>query len=176
MLEQIASKYAKALSAGKDANTIQRYISSLQKLVPAFGDKKFIDIIEYPFFPAEKKLEMLAPSLDTESKEVKNLLLLLAEKDRLELIPYIAKILQENLSQKKNEYRGFIISSETIDDMVVDNLQKEFSKKVGSNILLSKKEGSYDGVRITVEELGLEIAFSKERLKEKLVNHILKAI
>ena len=176
MIEQIAYVYSKALSENKDINTLQKYVSALQKFAVLFSDEKFRDIVEYPFVSTAKKLELMTGGADVENKELKNLFMLLAHKNRLYLVPEIAKILQKTICERKNEFRGAVISKEPLDDMVIDELQKAFSKKVGSNILLSKQEGSYDGVKIVVEDLGLEIAFSKERLKEKLVNHILKAI
>lgn len=176
MIERIANVYSKALSEGKDINTIQRYVTSMKRFAILFSDKKFRDIVEYPFIPASKKLELLMGGEELESKELNNLFMLLAQKNRLYLLPEIVKVLQKTICEKKNEFRGVIVSKEPLDDMVVDELQRAFSKKVGSNILLSKREGDFDGIKIIVEDLGLEIALSKERLKERLIAHILKAI
>ena len=176
MREIIASKYAKALVEQKDLATLQMYSKSLEELSKPFSVEKFREIVECPFVETDKKIELLSSAMKGEDKEFNNFIKLLASNDRLEIIPEISEVVRKMLSQTQNEYRGFVISKEPLDDMVIDSLQKAFSAKVGSSVLLSSRVEDYDGVKIVVEDLGYEIAFSKERLKEELVNHILKAI
>lgn len=176
MYEVIASKYVNALIKDKDINTIQKYVDTLSHAVAAFSEQKFRDIVDYPFIEKSKKLDFIKEMCGACDKEVESFLSLLAQKDRLEIIPEVVKLLKRTLCEKKNEFRGVVISKEPIDDMLIDKLQKAFSAKVGSNILLSSDVADYEGVKIVVEDLGYEIAFSKSRLKENLVNHILKAI
>ena len=34
----------------------------------------------------------------------------------------------------------------------------------------------YDGIKVDIDGLGVEISFSKDRLKSQLIDHILKAV
>lgn len=176
MYEVVASKYVNALIKDKDINTIQKYVDTLGAAVPAYAEQRFCDILDYPFIEKSKKLALIKEMCGQCDKEIESFLSLLAQKDRLEIIPEVVKLLERTLCEKKNEFRGVVISKEPIDDMLIDKLQKAFSQKVGSNILLSSDVADYEGVKIVVEDLGYEIAFSRSRLKENLVNHILKAI
>lgn len=176
MREVIANKYAKALVGDKDLAKLQAYSTYLQELCAPFSIEKFREIVECPFVDNDKKIELLSSSMKGEDKEFTNFIQLLASNNRLEIIPEISEVVRKILSHTQNEYRGFVVSKEPLDDMVIDSLQKAFSSKVGASVLLSSKVEDYDGVKIVVEDLGYEIAFSKQRLKEELVNHILKAI
>ncbi|NPA50313.1 MAG: F0F1 ATP synthase subunit delta, partial [Epsilonproteobacteria bacterium] len=50
------------------------------------------------------------------------------------------------------------------------------SKYSNATIKLIPKESDYDGVRVEVEDLGIELNFSKSRVKEALIQFIEEAI
>ena len=41
---------------------------------------------------------------------------------------------------------------------------------------LSQNVGDYDGIKVDIDGLGVEISFSKDRLRAQLIDHILKAV
>ena len=58
----------------------------------------------------------------------------------------------------------------------VKELETQISKKFNANIKLEPVIANYNGVKIDVEDLGFEISFSIDRLKNKMSEYILKAI
>jgi F-type H+-transporting ATPase subunit delta len=110
------------------------------------------------------------------SKELNNFLKLIVENGRIELIPDIANELNKIISKKKKSYKGIVYSDSDIDSKVLGDLEKGLGKKFDSKISLSFNKGDFDGIKVDVEDLGIEISFSKSRINNQIVEHILKAI
>ena len=58
----------------------------------------------------------------------------------------------------------------------IKELEDKFSKKLNANIEFESKKVDYDGIKIELSDLGFEASFSMNLFKEKLTEHILKAI
>ena len=58
----------------------------------------------------------------------------------------------------------------------VSSIEEQFSKKFDVKLSLSQNIGDYDGIKVDIDGLGVEISFSKDRLKSQLIDHILKAV
>ena len=56
------------------------------------------------------------------------------------------------------------------------SIQEKFAKKFEITLALTQNICTYDGIKVDIEGLGVEIAFSKDRLKSQMINHILKAV
>ena len=108
--------------------------------------------------------------------KVVNFIKLLVENDRLTLIPTIAKELKYQISLKSNSYEGEVISNFEISKEQITKLEENFSKKFNASIKLRTQVSDYPGVKIQLDDLGVEVSFSLDRLKSQMVEHILKAI
>lgn len=174
MNDLIAKKYAKAVYDFKKGD-VEFLLETLKVINSAFYIQKGINIISSPIVPKEKKLELILSLLDSKDETITNLLKLLAEKNRLELIPHIYLALQKLNTQKKRVYEG-VIYGEELDEESIKRLSESISTKVGAEVVFKMVPSDYDGIKAVVEELDIEIAFSRERLKNDLTEHILKAI
>ena len=47
---------------------------------------------------------------------------------------------------------------------------------MGLALQLTQNICDYDGIKVDIDGLGVEVGFSKERLKSQLIHHILKAV
>jgi F-type H+-transporting ATPase subunit delta len=110
------------------------------------------------------------------SEKINNFIKLLAEKNRFELIPEIALQISKEIAVVNNAYTGKIFSDTDIDAAMVKSISAGLSKKVDANITLEFVKTDFDGIKVEVEDLGVEINFSKERINSTLIDHILKAI
>ena len=63
-----------------------------------------------------------------------------------------------------------------IEKSKLKELEAQISKKFSANIKLEPVIANYNGVKIDVEDLGFEISFSIDRLKNKMSEYILKPI
>jgi F-type H+-transporting ATPase subunit delta len=92
------------------------------------------------------------------------------------LIPAIAKVLNSDLQKISNNYEGVLKSNEKLDSSALTNLEETLKKYTGSTIKLTQEKSNLDGLRVSVDDLGIEVNFSKERVKEQLIDFIKKSL
>jgi F-type H+-transporting ATPase subunit delta len=75
-----------------------------------------------------------------------------------------------------NSYTGVVYTNNELDAKYMSSIEEQFSKKFNVNLSLSQNVCDYDGIKVDIDSLGVEISFSKERLKSQMIDHILKAV
>lgn len=172
----IAKKYVNALmSSCNDAELTEIY-GLLTQLVGAFTIEKFHNIILSPDVSAKAKEELVLSLVETKNMKFQNFIKLLSHNDRLTLISVVAKELKYQLSLKNNTYEGSVATNFKMTQTQVSMLEENFSKKFNAKIKLNANKNSYPGIKVELDDLGVEVSFSVERLKAQLTEHILKAI
>jgi len=172
----IAKKYVNALMKSCNDSEIVLIEQSINELASAFSSTRFNNIILSPDVSVEEKEKFVLSLLEKSEGKLLNLIKLLAVNDRLSLIPVIAEELKFQTSLKSNSYEGEVVSNFEISKEQITNLEENFSKKFNANIKLEAKVSDYPGVKIQLDDLGVEVSFSLDRLKTQMVEHILKAI
>ena len=175
MEELIAKRYAKALSSvSKDISAISEVLNIL---IVAIGNKEVKTVLNSPIIASEKKTEMILATLGNEADTTLiNFIKILGENKRLDLIPAIAKVLNSDLQKVSNKYEGVLKSKETLDAAALSNLEETLKKYTGSTIKLTQEKSDLDGLRVAVDDLGIEVNFSKQRVKEQLIDFIKKSL
>ena len=56
------------------------------------------------------------------------------------------------------------------------DIQNKFSNKFGVNLTLTNEVCDYDGIKVDIDSLGVEIGFEKNKFKSQMIEHILKAV
>ena len=177
MAALVAKRYVKALLDGENAEGMATLLAVFEALSTQFDNEKFVDIISSPSIVSSAKEEiLLAAVASLKSDKINNFLKLLAEKNRFELIPEITSQLSKEMAIVNNAYTGSILSDVDMDAKTVKSLSEGLSKKVDANITLEFVKTDFDGIKVEVEDLGIELNFSKERINSSLIDHILKAI
>lgn len=175
--ELIAKRYIKPLFELCDQGELDNLSELLSSVAVAFESDKFITIMRSSDVRDDAKtalvLDMAAPA---GSKVANNLIKLLAENGRLNLIPVLARELVREIARTKRLYKGRVYCNSAIDNNSIDMIARDLGKKVNATISLEFVPSSFDGVRVEVDDLNVEINFSKTRLNAQLVEHILKAI
>ena len=172
MIDLVVYKYVDALFSKQ--NELNGIKSSLNNLAKAFEDKKFCEIIDSYEIAKEKKVELLL-SL-TDNKYVQNLIKLLAIKNRLNLIPQIASALNKKINIANNIYDGVVYSKEPLNKDELNEINEKFSKKFQIKLNLTNISGDYEGIKVSIEDLGVEVGFSKSLIQSQLKEFILKAV
>jgi len=90
-------------------------------------------------------------------------------------MPDIAQVLNAQIQKESNAYDGVISSKEKLDADSIVKLEDTLKRYTGSSIKLSQKKSDLDGLRVDVDDLGIEVNFSKERVKEQLIDFIMKS-
>jgi len=177
MEELIAKRYIKALKGDLDLKTVQNISSVFNALEDSFKDDRFVSIITSPEVNAKSKSEILLEAVKpANSEKINNLIKLLVENKRVSIIPAIAKELKKDIAKTTKTYEGVIYSDSDIDTKVIDQLGKGLSKKFDSVITFLFIKNDFNGIKVEVEGLGIEINFSKDRIDSQIIDHIIKAI
>ncbi len=176
MSNQIARKYVKALMKSFDDNELKDVFNALETLSYACGLKKFSNIIDSPDIDSKKREEFILSLNEKKSEKYINFLKLLSQNNRLNLIPEICDELKYQEAVKSNQFSGLIMSDFDITAEKINALEESFSKKFNSTIKLTKADAQYPGIKVKIDDLGLEVSFSLERLKAQMSEYILKAI
>jgi len=176
MEELIAKRYVKALLEVIPETQREDYNTILNSLSELFEDRGFKSVIESPIISSEQKASLLLEPLKDGNIPLKNLIKILAENGRLSLIPYIAKSLNQEVQKERNEYEGIVLSSEELSLEDISKLENSLKTYTGSTIKLTQQKSNFNGIKVTVDDLGIEVNFSKERVKEQLIDFITKSL
>ncbi|AXH12947.1 F0F1 ATP synthase subunit delta [Halarcobacter bivalviorum] len=176
MNDLIAKRYVKALLDGRTVESATTICNDLKTISSAFAEEKFISIIASSEVKAENKIELVLSFLDNTSDELKNLVKLLGSKKRLDIIPDIASELESQVAKMNNSYTGVVYCNKELSADYISTIEKKFSEKFNVQLSLSQNVCDYDGIKVDIDSLGVEISFSKDRLKSQMIEHILKAV
>ncbi|HSR74813.1 MAG TPA: F0F1 ATP synthase subunit delta [Sulfurovum sp.] len=175
MEELIAKRYAQALSSvSKD---LTDNLEVLNVLSDAIRSSEIKSMLTSPIVSSEKKTEMILAALgENANGSLVNFIKILGENKRLELIPAITKVLNTDQQRVSNEYEGVLKSASSLDEAALADLEATLKKYTGSTIKLKQEKTDLDGLRVSVDDLGIEVNFSKQRVKEQLIDFIKKSL
>jgi F-type H+-transporting ATPase subunit delta len=176
MIDLVAKRYVKALMKDREKESLTAVYNELSLISSAFNDEKFILIVSSSDVSAEKKIDLMLSFIENCSDTTRNLIKLLAEKKRLDVVPGIVESLKQELAVLNNRYEGVVYTNNELSASDLENLNSQFAKKFNVELELAQKICDYNGVKVDIEGLGVEISFSKERLKSQMIEHILKAV
>ncbi len=177
MEELIAKKYIKALKTNSDKESLQNITDVFSTLAESFSNEKFVNIVVNPHVSASDKSEILLAAVKPANSDVlNNLIQLLVENKRIEIIPAIASELKKYIADSTKTYEGVIYSNSDIEAKVITDLGNGLNKKFDSTISLDFVKNDFNGIKVEVEGLGIEINFSKDRIDSQIIEHIIKAI
>lgn len=174
MEELIAKRYARALSSvSKDLSGALEVLNTLSEVI---NDPKIKATLTSPIISNEDKTGLILSAMSDDDNTLVNFIKILGEKGRLDLIPVITKVLNADQQRVANEYEGVVKSATSLDGADLTNLEETLKKYTGSTIKLRQVKSDLDGVRVSVDDLGIEVNFSKQRVKEQLIDFIKKSL
>ncbi|MDR1284713.1 MAG: F0F1 ATP synthase subunit delta [Campylobacteraceae bacterium] len=173
---KVAKRYVKALLESFDAKELNGLADELKNLSQAFDSSKFITILSSPDINKKDKIDFVISLLKNKDKRLINFINLLGENKRLVLLKEIYKELEFQISIKNNCYDGKIYAGFDISKEQIESLQKSFSHRFDAKINLDTCKSNYPGIKIQIDDIGVETSFSLDRLKAQMAEHILKAI
>lgn len=176
MNDLIAKRYVKALLDGRDLESVTAIYNELKTISSAYADEKFQAIIASSEVSNSQKVDLVISFLQYGNYDLVNFIKLLGTNKRLDLIPEIVKVLQSKIAIMNNSYTGVVYTNNELSSDYMASIEAQFSKKFNVNLSLSQNVCDYDGIKVDIDSLGVEISFSKERLKSQMIDHILKAV
>lgn len=176
MKDLIAKKYIKALSKTSNEAELYKYLEYLHILSDAYNIEKFRDAMDSYCLNSVKKKELII-SIIGNSIDAKflNFLSILAEHKRFNIFGELYKELSLHISMASKEYKAILFSDEEYSFDVIKNLEEKFGNKLGVKLQLEQFKTNSCGVKLVVDDLNVEISFSRDRFIKDLKNHILNA-
>ena len=134
VLGSVARRYAEALlSLAPDEQAVRQYRASLEQLAPVF-DRVTIAGLRDPAVPLKQRQEAIAAALKDEPAEIRSLLLLLLERDRLALVRHVARAFGDLVDRREGIAKARITTAVPLDDVehadVVRRLERASGHKV----------------------------------------------
>ncbi|RUM68031.1 MAG: ATP synthase F1 subunit delta [Sulfurovum sp.] len=177
MEELIANRYVNALVDVTSSEQRAEFSNVLSNIAKLFDDAKILESLTSPLIKAEQKTSFILDGLGKECDlKLQNFIKIIGENGRLDLLPVISKKLHQAIQKESNNYEGIVLSSSTLPDSEIANLEASLKTYTGSTIKLTQKESDLDGIKVSVEDLGIEVNFSKQRVKEQLIDFITKSL
>lgn len=176
MVDLVAKRYVKALMLDRDDKNLLAICKELKEISTAYTDDKFRVIITSTEVASSRKVELILSFNSKNSDVVVNLIKLLSNNKRLDILPAIVNELEAQLAVLTNSYKGVIYTNKELTKTDVNTMRTKFSKKFNVSLELTQNLCDYDGLKVSIEGLGVEVGFAKSRLKSQMIDHILKAI
>ncbi len=176
MSSLVAKRYVKALLVGQSTNDIVKLYNEIKNIASAYSDEKFLSIIASTDVTTDSKVELISSFVINNDNKVTNLLKLLANNKRLNIVPSIADELKKEMSQLSNSYEGIVYTNVALSDNELEAMSDKFAKKFNITLALTQNVCEYDGIKVDIDSLGVEIGFSKDRFRSQMIDHILKAV
>jgi len=177
MEELIAKRYLKAIKQSSNNESMQKASLVFSVLAESFENDRFNQIINNPDVNKTQKSEILLAAVKSiDSKDIENLIKLLVEHNRIDIIPALAEIIRKDIAKTNKSYSGIVYSDSDIDAKVIEDLSSGLGNRFDSKISLKFIKNDFNGIKVDVEDLGVEISFSKSRINSQIIEHIAKAI
>lgn len=177
MKEQIAKRYIEALTENASTQELENFKNIFEALHEALNEEKVKSIIFSPYMDSETKEKILLEAVSAaKSDKLNNLMRLLVEKRRLDVIGSMCDHLRLMIAQNSQTYSGKIYTNSALDKKSVKAFEEKLSTKTGATISLELEKNDYNGIKVEVDDLGLEVSFSKDQLRQQMIQHILKTI
>ena len=177
MQELIAKRYVKSLGEATGSESLVNIAEIFNAIAENFSNDKFIAVMENPEVAnADKESILLDAVKSAGSEKLNNFIKLLVENGRISIIPAMAEEMRKEIARSSKNYSGVVYSNEDVDAKTLTDLSTGLGKKVDATVALTFIKSDYDGLKVEVADLDMEINFSKTRVNAQLVEHILKAI
>jgi F-type H+-transporting ATPase subunit delta len=140
----LARRYARAmLDVGLDKNTHEKLATEIDDLAAAYSASRDLqEALTNPVFPRPQRRTVLEAVLARigASTETKNFALLLLDRERIPVLPGIARELRAMVDEKVGRVRATVTSARPLPADHVAKLQATLEQATGKKVLLEKQE------------------------------------
>ena len=172
---RIARRYAKALAEVLPDEKLEKVLQELKTLVSLFDDKA-IKYFKSPIIPVEKKKALLEEVLKKVevSQELKKLLELMAQRNRLGLLRELLQEFEQFVNERLGIVKAEIISAMELDEEVLKKIKEKIEQLFGKKAEVSVKlDPSLIGgfvVKVADKVLDASIKHQLEELKKAIAD------
>lgn len=178
MVSVLSKKYAKALCSLQDPSRLETTLISLQRVAMAMRNEQVKDIVASTQVDQAAKFQLFGEIASSSDEQVVNLLKILIEKKRLSIVEAVADEIRAFLADKSGKYEGRVVANFDVEAAEMSRLEQVVSSRLKKSITLSfakSTSSEFDGIKVELDDLGYEIEIDKKRLKNNIIEHILRS-
>jgi F-type H+-transporting ATPase subunit delta len=176
MVSSISKKYTKALTTSQtDAQLEQSYVA-LNNISSALKISKFQDILGSKDISLDKKASLISEISGSSDAKLSNFISLLLKANRVEIVPAVAEEIREFLANKSGKAEGRVTASFDVGSAELEEISKVLSTKLKREIGLTFEKtdtAHFNGIKVEIDDLGVEVEINKDALKKSVIAHIL---
>lgn len=155
----IARPYAEAVfRLAKEGGALGPWSERIKRLAMVAQDKEMAELIGNPKLSAEQVAQLFISLADDNDATLGNFIRVLAENERLSLLPEISGVFETLKSREDGVKEAVIESAFTIDDAqlaaLVGQLEGHFNSRLAARVVVD--EGLIGGVRVAVGDQVLD--------------------
>lgn len=168
----LSKKYSNALCDGAKREEVANYISILSSYKDVLASKECRSKILNPFITKEDKMAFFK----CDDVKVTRVVEMLAEINHLDILTNIYEDVSLAYNKLIKKFKGVIHSKDGVNKSDITEIEKRLSKYLDKEIELEYVKDDYNGVKVVVDDLFLEVSFSLNKIRDSLVSHVLKAV
>ncbi len=137
----IARRYAGAMfEIGSKQNQLDRTLKDVQEIAQIFAHRKLAYLLQEPKVPAQRKETAIRQALTSKVLPTSlNLALLVVQRDLVEIMPNIARELEQLVMNYKNQAVAQVTTAKQIDDAQMALIKHALEQRTGKNIILQTR-------------------------------------
>ena len=137
----IARRYAGAIfDIGMKQHTLDRTLEDVQEIAQLFSIRKLAYLLREPNIPAQRKEAALRQGLEAKVLPTSlNLALLVVQRELVDLMPNIARELNQLVLDYKNEATAEVTTATQIDASTQSRVQRALERMTGKKIMLATR-------------------------------------
>ncbi len=137
----IARRYAGAIfDIGMKQNTLDRTLEDVQEIAKLFSIRKLAYLLREPNIPAERKEIAIRQGLASKVLPTSlNLALLVVQRELVDLMPNIARELNQLVLDHKNEAKAEVTTATQLDETTQSQVQRALERMTGKKIMLETR-------------------------------------
>jgi F-type H+-transporting ATPase subunit delta len=134
----IARRYAGAMfDIGLKQKQLDRTLKDVQEIAQIFAHRKLAYLLQEPKIPAQRKEAAIRQALASKVLPTSlNLALLVVQRDLVEIMPNIARELEQLVMDYKNQAVAQVTTATRIDDAQMALIKRALEQRTGKNIIL----------------------------------------
>ncbi|WP_027326873.1 F0F1 ATP synthase subunit delta [Helicobacter pametensis] len=173
MRRGLARKYAKILKESFDSKVLLDLVDQKPLIQECFQNSEFQKILSNPFILALTKVGFVDSCLDFSHQGMREFVRMMADSQTLHLLLEVVEELESSLRLDQKQCCAILSSSDKLDQNLIELFKKQLEEKTGYQIMVKEASWNKEEVGCYIEELDLEVSFSKEKFDRDLKNFIL---
>src|SRR6266516_3415391 len=173
----IARRYAQAIfEIGRKQNTLDRTLEDVREIARLFANRKLAYLLREPKIPAQRKETAIRQALASKVLPTSlNLALLVVQRGLVEIMPNIARELEQMVMDYKNQAVAQVTTATQVDDAQMALIKRGLEQRTGKTIIMHTRvqPDILSGVvaRVGDQVIDGSVRYRLSALRQKLLNN-----